>query len=297
LRSGQAVRYFPRNPIISITTEEAARRVIAILRGYLKAASLRYPLQLGVTAGYDSRILFLASKGLECQYYVSRNRAKYNDIDIAIGRKLAALHGQTLEVRQSLSEITDAARATQDQSIDFPRYQPLPSTPSGRMTITGNLSEIARNYFGDVGYRTGGDLAQTIRLGGLDHAEEAFDEWLQSGLPVFQAYGYDYRDMFYWEERTGNWAAKGKTEGALRGNVFSPFSSHILLETLLSTNRADRDKHFNTLYDTILKILSPNALDVPINPNPRIRVIKALKRLGVYRLYRQVGLRTGLLKS
>jgi hypothetical protein len=159
------------------------------------------------------------------------------------------------------------------------------------------LSEIARNYFGDVGYRTGGDLAQTIRLGGLGHAEAALEEWLQTGLPHFTACGYDFRDMFYWEERTGNWAAKGKTEGALRGNVFSPFSSHILLETLLSTNRADRDKHFNTLYDTILKILSPNALDVPINPNPRIRVIKALKRLGVYRLYRQVGLRTGLLKS
>jgi hypothetical protein len=81
----------------------------------LKAASLRYPLQIGVTAGYDSRILFLASRDIQCTYYTGKNHVKNNAIDVAVATKLAALYDESLEVRHANREITDAARSIQDR--------------------------------------------------------------------------------------------------------------------------------------------------------------------------------------
>ena len=48
-----------------------------------------------------------------------------------------------------------------------------------------------------------------------------------------------------------------KTErNALSQNVVSPFNSRNLLTHMLSTNRSDRDSHFNKLYDLIISVLS-----------------------------------------
>jgi hypothetical protein len=297
IRSALACRYFPREALGSLSVEEAGRRAISILQGYLKAASLRYPLQIGVTAGYDSRILFLASRDIQCTYYTGKNHVKNNAIDVAVATKLAALYDESLEVRHANREITDAARSIQDRSIDFPRYRPMAFGSPTTMTITGNVSEVARSYFGSIEYHTGADLARIMGLGGVVYAEEIFEQWLRSEMPHFRDAGYDYRDMFYWEEKMGNWAAKGKTEASMNGLVYSPFCSHILLDTLLSTDRAQRDKHFNTLYDTMLRMMSPKALDLPVNPNRKQNVIRMMKRLGIYSLYRRIGIRYKLLQQ
>ena len=70
--------------------------------------------------------------------------------------------------------------------------------------------------------------------------------------------------MFFWEESCGRYVAKAKTEmGTLGTTIFSPFSSHGLLTTLLSTPRKQRDKHFNKLYDSMIKLLSPDLAENP----------------------------------
>ena len=294
----KVVRCFPRQHRTSLTGEVAADRAIGMLRGFLRAASLRYDLRIGLTAGYDSRVLFLASLGIECQYYTSKNSSKDNAVDIAIAKRLARAHHQTLHVDEHMRRgISDEAMNIQDISIDFPRYRPLREYHPKKMIVNGNISEIARSYYGDHAYESGAELARVSGFGNSVHAHQIFEGWLSNHRTSFEQLGYDYRDMFYWEEKIGNWAAKGKTEAALNAIVYSPFCCRRLLEVLLSTDRSQRDKYENNLYHTMIARMSPGAVHIPINPNYKTRVIKAMKRMGIYSLYRRMGMKYNLLKS
>ena len=66
------------NPI-----ENSAKNCALILKGFIEAISKRNKIKMAVTAGYDSRVLFLASLGVKCKYYVSRHtnmNDKHHDI-------------------------------------------------------------------------------------------------------------------------------------------------------------------------------------------------------------------------
>lgn len=88
----------------------------------------------------------------------------------------------------------------------------------------------------------------------------------------------------------GNWEAKGKSEISLTREIYSPFCSRALLKLLLSTERKYRDRYLNTLYDAILRHMSPIALEIPINPTMKMNAIRLMTRLGIYDVYKQFGM-------
>jgi hypothetical protein len=56
-----------------------------MLKEFIKAAAIRNIINMAVTGGYDSRVLFLASLDVDCKYYVaklSNMDHKHNDIVI-----------------------------------------------------------------------------------------------------------------------------------------------------------------------------------------------------------------------
>jgi hypothetical protein len=114
---------------------------------------------------------------------------------------------------------------------------------------------------------------------------------------LFHNNGYHVLDMFYWEEKMGNWAAKAKTEAnALGQNLISPFNSTELLTILLCTRRSHRDSHKNKLYNRIAELMEPKAIGIPINPCRKQKVITTMKALRIYNLYRYLGVKLQLLK-
>lgn len=57
----------------SLSIDFVAKKASTMLKGYLEAISNRKKLFIGVTAGYDSRVIFLASLGIKgCKYYVNK---------------------------------------------------------------------------------------------------------------------------------------------------------------------------------------------------------------------------------
>ena len=68
----------------------------------MKSISLRYPnLILPLTAGFDSRLLFLSSLDINCEYYVSQHKWM-NDShpDIIISKQLTSLFGKKLVIKK-----------------------------------------------------------------------------------------------------------------------------------------------------------------------------------------------------
>lgn len=277
------MRFFPRKTIERITIADAAALGVKMLKGFIAAAAQRYDLRMGVTAGYDSRVLFLASLDHACQYFVSKIGEKGNDTDIAISHQLTSLHGREISVKSSQGHpISNEEKAFQDQSLDFPHYKALRSMSKGSLLINGNVSEIARSYYGNIRDVTVDDLLFFDKYQGEPFVRHEFQKWLDDSRQSIVDNGYHILDMFYWEERVGNWAAKNKTATALSTSIYSPFCSRKLLMTLLATARKDRDRNSNLLYNEMIRLMSPVAARLPINPSVENTRMKFLKRIHVY---------------
>ncbi len=280
-------RFFPLNPIKPISIKNASSLVRKMLEGYIKAASIRHNLAMGVTGGYDSRVLFLASLNVECKYYVSKlSYLSDKHHDIFIPKKLTKVFHKEFTVISDRQDIDETASYVLDISVDFPRkIQKLGSYFDNHIIINGNLSEIARNCLGYSRNVTAKDLAFLYGYKNNDFVCEEYNKWLKTNSSLFSEMGYHILDMSYWEERMGIWAAKAKTEmSALGAIVYSPFCSHKLLITLLSTPRKYRDRHHNKLYNLIIKDFSPIAAKIPVNPTFRNSIIKLLKTLKIYNI-------------
>jgi hypothetical protein len=299
IRNKKIIRSYPTEPLKPLPLDEVAGRASVMLKGYLKAIAHRERIALAVTAGYDSRVLFLASLELPCVYFVQKHAYMSNThYDITIPSQLTKLFNKEFTIIPDLPSEQIAYPEHYEKSIDFPRFPKIPSVVySGFTYINGNISEIARNYFGYQKKPTARNLAF---LNGYKNSKAVINEyqdWMDKNVPLFEKFGYNLLDMFYWEEKMGNWCAKAKTEGFAMGvKSISPFNSRQLLTLLLSTNRKHRDSFNNVLYNRIIELLAPEAACLPINPNKKHKLIGIMKTLHIYNTYRYIGTKLQLLR-
>ncbi len=290
-------RFFPVQIIDKQPLSSVAKKCAVMLQGYISAISRRNKIKMAITGGYDSRVLFLASLNVKCKYYVLKHK-NMNDShhDITIPKYLASLYNKNLEIEEN--EVLHINDENYINDIDFPRFINKSNKNNDHTFINGNISEIARNYYGYYKNATAKDLCFLTGRASTEFVVKLYHSWLRD-KKRFHKNGYHYLDMFYWEENMGNWAAKMKTEtNALRQNVVSPFNSRNLLIHMLSTKRSDRDSHFNKLYDLIISVLSKEnkkVLKTSINPSRKQTIIKLMKQIKIYNLYRYIGIKSKLL--
>ena len=291
-------RFFPKNSIKPIALSEASEQSLNMLRGYIKAVFLRSKICMSVTGGYDSRTLFLASLNVDCKYYVTKlSKMNYKHNDIVIPQKLTKLFDKEFKVIVE-NPFNDYEKNIQNTSIDFPREWSKPDKEfMNHINIIGNISEIARNSYGYFNRITPETLSILSGYQGIKFVRNEYKKWLERNSQLFSEKGFNLLDMFYWEERMGNWCAKNKTEMNSLGIInYSPFCSHKLLVTLLSTNRKYRDVHFNKLYIHMMKIVSPEASRLPINPSLKKNIIRLLQFIKVFNFLQRLKLRYYLIR-
>ena len=97
-----------------------------------------------------------------------------------------------------------------------------------------------------------------------EFAIEAFSQWLGQ---VPTDLNFDLLDLFYWEQKCGQWLAVGQVELDLGPECFTPYNCRTLLGTLLGTHRDYRVGPDYELYRALLTELSAAVLVEPINPH------------------------------
>jgi len=290
------------------TIDIVAKKASSMLKGYLDAISNRKKILLGLTAGYDSRVLFLASLGIkESKYYVNATtdlNITEDHYDIQIAKKLASIYKKELTIIEKDWKKIKFSNPKSEQEyiddLDFPRFSNIGTeTTDDEVIINGNISEIARNYYGFHRGLTAEKLSFLNGCSNLKFAIRQYDKWLEN-QNNFEKLGYNILDMFYWEEKMGIWQSKTRTElYSLNRNVVTPYNSRDLLTLLLNTGRKNRDSHINKLYRKIITELSNHNIEVkniPFNPCRKTRVILLLKYLNLYNLYRSSILKISLIK-
>src|SRR5262249_25580810 len=93
ISSGEIRRYWPKTPLPTITVEQCAADVSPMLSNELKAAALRQPLAITVTAGLDTRVVLAASKDVAASAWLHTwllPSLSASSPDVTVPRRLVA---------------------------------------------------------------------------------------------------------------------------------------------------------------------------------------------------------------
>ena len=283
LGGGEPRRYWPREPLPRASPRQALATLPALLDGTMRAAAHRGELVLGLTAGWDSRLVLAASRGVrERLSCVTVKQASMDDDhdDLVVSARLSARLGVPHRVVDAASPEGGAGERFVDDFLgnaDHPHVKwaadvaALASAFPGRpLAVSGGFAEAARNFYGtmaDVG-EGGVDAAFLLRaccMPAHPFALRHVRRWLD-GVPT--DLGYSVLDLFYWELRTGNWLAmcQGEFDPAW-GDIVTPYNNRELMTRFLSVDKRYRKGPWFLLHRRLVNELWPELMEEPINPS------------------------------
>ena len=290
-------RIFPVRPLAARTIDEGADALAKAACGGVLGVAARGPVRLGLTAGWDSRVLLAASRQLVASgrlsayvivHPVNDGPAIADTVDAEIANRLGRQLGFAVDTIRYAPTVDDALASALAESVTGgqPNRALITNAFLDRSTaINGNVSEVARTYYARAAQSTAEVLAWHVYRRPHPVAVEAYGAWLAEASPVSRALGYDIEDLFYWENRMGVWGATAWTGYRVACEMVSPFSNRRLLETLLGVPARFRGREHNPLYREAIARLWPEALSVPLNPQAKTRAIGWMERAGVYGTY------------
>ncbi|WP_420580819.1 hypothetical protein [Reichenbachiella sp.] len=301
LSTGIANRFFPNEPLTRIGLKEAVDKSVLYLKGIFESMTNRYQLMIAVTAGMDSRVMLAASRQLtqEIFYFIlNSDRLKKDSLDIITPQKLLDKMGLSFHILEQGEEVSETVKTTLLKNVElmlhrhFNFWYNVFYKKKGYMNIT-SVSEFARNYYhyeANPNKVTGKDLALLNKYKGNEFVSQVYEEWLATRRASFQSNGYNTLDMFYWEEKMGNWLANGRSSMGSVIEDFSPFNCRNLMITFLAVDEKYRGRYNSIFHKKIIEKLCPEALQEPINGSKKYKVINILVMLGIYPLFKKVQL-------
>ena len=274
------IRYWPRKPITSISCDECIEQVSPLLRGLFRDISNRFSLAVTVTAGLDSRLLLAASKEMRSSvHYLTHTHRTMgvSGIDIVLPsimlpelglRHHVIFHSEKMDPDFERIFRRNVTTARVEKGINaYAMHCHFEELGEEMVVANGIGGEITRSFFNlpKLIPVNGNSLARLTGMAGSPCAVEQFDMWLSDASSVTH-YGISVLDLFYWEQRVGNWAAMAFSEYDISYEGFSPFSCRRLLELLLGVDKKYRLGPRYEIHTRLIEELWPETMHYAINP-------------------------------
>ncbi|MBN1183338.1 MAG: hypothetical protein JXB49_13685 [Bacteroidales bacterium] len=294
VRNQRIVRYWPSQKIERLPLAEVADRCAAIIKGYMESIALRYEIMLPLTAGKDSRLLLSATKGVKERVYFYTNRIVENDDkhpDIYIPSKLLS----TLKLRHNL---LDTNRAVDPDFIKVyfennpyanKSYLPIIYNYyvnfANKVNLPGNFASGGIEHYKCSNIKVSAE--KLAYLNGVDKysfAVDYYNGWLSGCSEVCIKNKINILDLFYWEERIGNWGTQIQLEKDIAQEEVNIYNSRLLISLFLSVDSKFIIPPRSVLQKKIINHLWPEVLKKPINPSLKNKIIIVLQHIGIYRL-------------
>ena len=284
------LRFFPKKPLsILKSSDMLTSRAASYLKNIMTGLNHRYDLQVGLTAGFDSRLLLAASVDIydEISYLTDDlgQLKNYHD-DIYVPKKLA----QKLKLAHSIKahnneQIPNWFYDLLSQNVSEARINPvlpkiktiyriLAANNSEHISLNGNVIETVRIMEKNLKYEASHHSMSRIDfiLGFTGYNNQYVRDEVNLFINSFDISlitGATLLDIFYWEQRMGNWGALYPAELDIAAETISPFNCRLLLETCLKAERKLRLPPDYVFFKEIIWKLWPEVLSEPINPGPR----------------------------
>jgi hypothetical protein len=272
-----------RIPVFSLNNfkceEQIFNYVAVVLRNTFMSLADKYKLLQPLTAGWDSRVLLAASR-----YQIDRIR--YYVFDESSGTSpdawIPARLGKKLDLDFKILQpgvLRDDFIYKYKKEHIYPRI--LAKTnhiqhhyDSNHMhnvlNVNGNCAEIARCYYGYTsGKITPGVLftfAESAIKAKFPYFRTKLQEWYDQALQYSADSGIPMMDLFYWEQRIGNWHALWPFEQDFALEEISPFNNRALLKALLMIKPQQRTTPRYHFIKRLIEYLWKDVLSEPINP-------------------------------
>lgn len=292
LNEGTSHRFWPCGDIPSRPPEGVVQENAKLLQGLIESASNRFELALSITAGKDTRLLLAASKAIRHQLYYftmmfwDLNRASP---DILVPSRLLSRLGLPHHVIRCPSRMERGFKAIHRRSVTSAHdvYGAIAQGlyhhyPSDKVCMKGTAIPITyhryrlrlqgrRQKAGENGIDPQSLAWLTMRED--EFALAAFDRWLSGTSRT----NVDVLDLFFWEDREGNWAAMTQSESDIVHEVFVPYNCRLFLVNMLSIPKSYRSQPAVAIVETLTRHLWPEVLSEPIDP-PEQQTIVSIAR-------------------
>jgi hypothetical protein len=287
----RSVRYWPTCPLDTLDIESATRKSAAMLENTMRAASNRFQLSMAVTAGWDSRCLLAATTNVrsEIYYYIQKYGGMTDSHpDIKIPRKLARKLGFTFHIIECDDYQDDAFDVALERNV-FALHNPAKKVLyrsfyqnfKGKVNASGNISDLCRTIYGINPVHEITNLLALVHLSDSEYAAASLNDWYAEAKPRCDALGYNLRDLFFWEQKLGNWGSMFAAELDIAIDEFYPFGTRRLVETILAIDEKLRPYDNSSVHQKMIELLWPELLSAPINPiGWRARAARLLRKEG-----------------
>ncbi|MDH3752667.1 MAG: hypothetical protein OEU32_02245 [Acidimicrobiia bacterium] len=289
-----------RVPLPPASGENPTTTAGRLLSGTLEAIANRGQAVMPLTAGWDSRILLAAARPIadKVRFYVfAFDGMPADHPDLVVPRRLADALDLDFEVIRPDPLRTDFVERFRREHIDA---RMLPKTAAiqalydlhhgtGHIHVTGNAGEIVRNFYGRLRVPLPRPLLLRTLVAAAGYPRHdryirsELERWLVDALPYAAEQGVPILDLFYWEQRMGNWAAQGAFELDLAMEELAPLSSATLVAEALTVDVGARLPPDYDWCRDLVRGLWPEALGEPVNPGTAMKrtVVARAKRSGV----------------
>lgn len=276
-----------RIPILSLgsfeSEEQTLEYVAIMLRNTYKSLSGKYKLLQPLTAGWDSRILLAASRDQKnsISYYVF-DESSGTDPDAWVPSKLGKKFNLDFRILQPGILRDDFIFEYKKEHI-YPRI--LPKTThiqhhydsnydQNMLNVNGNGTEIARCYYGYTSGKITPEMifvfAESAIKAKFPYFRTKLKEWYDEAFQYSVDSGVPMMDLFYWEQRMGNWHALWTFEQDLALDEISPFNNRALLKAMFLIKPEQRNTPSYLFIKKLIEYLWKDVLSEPINPDERI---------------------------
>jgi len=273
-------RYWPDKALQEVGFEEGIETAAGLLQGLMRAIRLRFDFVIGMTAGFDSRIVLAASRytkaGIE-GVTVRQGRMLDSHQDLAVAARVLGKVGVPHRVIKALPYMSAGFSRVFKQNVFLAHdhYGPdveaiLDCFGRSKVAVTGGGAEVVKQPFRNrvnpaASRLTAGDLAALQWMGGNEFAVNSYDRWLDS---LGELYNVHLLDLFSWEQSHGNWLAATQMEFDLAWrDILTPFNCREFLVTMLSIDERYRSSPDHLASRALIEQMWPELLDEPINPD------------------------------
>jgi len=288
LTTKQQIRYWPVEPLRHLSFDDTVEFLSSFLTEYVQSASKKQNLVLPLTSGFDSRVLLALSRGniidnLICFTRIQRKNINKYHQDVVIPSIIL----KSIEHKHNII-ITDRQVSASDEE----RYKLNNSTSrlqegaalfsSGNEVINnkyvmhGNVSEMIKIRKSGKPYLSLRDF-DVIPKGWFEigFIQRHLQKWYDTAANIENDFGLHPYELFYWEHRLGNWAARSYNENDFAFDVFTPFNSRDVLSVSLMLDICYRSLPEAKLHRAIIYKLWPEIDKYPYNKMSFVELMKA----------------------
>lgn len=295
----EIVRFWPKKLNKLIPLYEGVERGTEMLSGIIKSANERNELMMAVTSGYDTRLLFAASREVsEDIYYFINKISGYDEKhrDLVIHSRLLKKVGLQFNIIEYSNEINEKFEKIYFKNNLFAKDSNLPLIYNvfykrfpEKVNMPGRFSDISRNFFSTCRKNITPELlAKLWHYDEIEYVIQNYKKWLDTASEMAKEYNYNILELFNWEERNANLYTQTLVDKDIAQEEFTPYNCRNLMQIFLSVPNKYRDIHTNIYFKAMIKHLWPELLTEPFNPHMEEYINYYLKKTKIYWIIRRI---------